>query len=360
MTVISRGPSFGRASGFVAPLLLLAYGLRVTGLQDLSMAGDSSAQTYNAGQNLVAITFQRLVDGHPPLSFYLLHGWMLAGGNSELSARLFSVSFGIAGVAVAYVLGKRLAGPRPGLVAAALVALAPDLVYHDRLIRMYGGLGFFALLTTYLLVRLKRPSRAMYAAYAAATFVAVLNHYYAILLTIAQALWWLLARRGAWREWLAVYGGVSIAYAPWLAFAAPAQMAMTSAVISQYPPAQGWGGFLEELWLPFAAGFLTPRLVALPLALILAAAVAVAAGILIVRRARPSGLSSRGLAAPLACLLGTIALTAIAFAAFPAAVRPRQLIVALPLWLMVLVGLVEMLWRVRPWLGIGLLLPALA
>ncbi|MDE3077717.1 MAG: glycosyltransferase family 39 protein, partial [Chloroflexota bacterium] len=141
-------------------MLLLSYWLQSHDLAGLSLFGDSAYSVYSANQTLLSIATTRVRDGHPPLYYYLLHFWIQAGGDGELSVRLLAVCFGMAGVAAAYALGRQLAGPPLGLLAAMLLAFSPELVYDVRLVRMYAGLACLALISTYLFLRLlKRPTR---------------------------------------------------------------------------------------------------------------------------------------------------------------------------------------------------------
>src|SRR5690606_34664139 len=68
-------------------------------------------------------------DGHPPLFYVLLHGWMRIGGTSDWWARALPGVFSVLTLPVAYLGGRRLAdrvggdrlgGHRTGLLAAAL------------------------------------------------------------------------------------------------------------------------------------------------------------------------------------------------------------------------------------------------
>jgi len=61
----------------------------------------------------------------PPAAFYLTALSLLAIGPNELAARLPELAAGVASVALAYALGRRLYGPAVGLLAAGLLALSP-------------------------------------------------------------------------------------------------------------------------------------------------------------------------------------------------------------------------------------------
>ncbi len=68
---------------------------------------------------------------HPPLFTLWLTPASLLGARGYLSHKVLAALAGVAVVAVAALLAKRLAGPRAGLLAGAAVALYPDLFIID-------------------------------------------------------------------------------------------------------------------------------------------------------------------------------------------------------------------------------------
>ncbi len=316
------------------------------------MSSDSAFSVYSANQSLVRIATSRVYDGHPPLYYYLLHFWIQGGGNGELNVRLLSVVFGLAGVAAAFSLGRLVGGTSVGLTAAVLVATSPELAYYDRIIRMYTGLASLSLVSTYLFFRLlKAPNRSRILAYVAASLFALYSHYYAILLAAAQGLWWgwqCLKGRMAWRFFLGAEVTLGLLYVPWLTYAALTQARTTAQIIDIAPPAQGALGFLEQLWVPFVAGATLDKALAARLS-VAVAGVVVLALIGWRKKLRPAGPAS----AVAVLVLCVIVFSACIFVAFPAAVRPRHLLVVLPLGLVLLAWLSAWLRKLAPavWMG---------
>ncbi len=99
------------------------------------------------------------IDQHPPLYYLLLHLW-LALGDDPATVRALSALFSTLTVPVVYALGHRLAGPRVGLLAALLLALAPFHVRFAQEARMYALLTFSAALAMLALVHLLTDPRA--------------------------------------------------------------------------------------------------------------------------------------------------------------------------------------------------------
>src|SRR3954452_11162096 len=65
----------------------------------------------------------------PPLYYVVAWLWAKAFGTGEVGLRSLSALFGTATIPVAYLLGRDLIGRRTGLVAAALCAFNPLLIW---------------------------------------------------------------------------------------------------------------------------------------------------------------------------------------------------------------------------------------
>ena len=79
-------------------------------------------------------------------------------GNDIAVAQALNVALGTATVALVYLLGRETFGPRPALVAAAIVAAFPSLVFFTAVTLSEVTFTFLALLAVYLLVLEARPS----------------------------------------------------------------------------------------------------------------------------------------------------------------------------------------------------------
>lgn len=89
---------------------------------------------------------------HPPLFTLWLTPASMLGARGFLAHKAMAAIAGVGVVVVAGLLGRRLAGPRVGLIAAALVALYPDLWIVDGTLwpeGLYTALIGLALLGTY-------------------------------------------------------------------------------------------------------------------------------------------------------------------------------------------------------------------
>ncbi|WP_071517227.1 glycosyltransferase family 39 protein [Geitlerinema sp. PCC 9228] len=91
---------------------------------------------------------------HAPLFYVLQHFWLRLFGNDEAATRSLVVLFGIAAIALAYFVGRKLLSHRGGLLFAALLATNPFFLSHSLKFRMHGYMPFWALLSTLALITL--------------------------------------------------------------------------------------------------------------------------------------------------------------------------------------------------------------
>jgi hypothetical protein len=90
-------------------------------------------------------------DGHPPLYYWLLHGWMELFGTGDVAVRSLSGVFSLATLPLAWLAGRRLAGRRGAAWAVVVLALSPYAVRYATEARMY-SLVMFLVLAGYVLV----------------------------------------------------------------------------------------------------------------------------------------------------------------------------------------------------------------
>jgi mannosyltransferase len=206
----------------------------------------------------------------PPLYYALAWFWTQVTGTGEFGLRSLSAVAGVATVPVAYLVGLELRGRRAGLIAAALVAVNPMLLWYSQEARAYALLTLLCAVSLLYCVRaLERGRRRDFTLWGLASGLALATHYFAIFPIAVEALW-LLRRRGR-------------ASFPGLGIAGLFGLALAPLVIHQmsYGHAEWIGNFTlgHRLW-ETAATFLTgetsdiiarperPALSLLPLALV--------------------------------------------------------------------------------------------
>ena len=149
-----------------APYLLLALtllggALRILALGSKGLWLDEAFSVWLARQPLPDLYAWLLrIDQHPPLYYALLHLWITAFGDSAGAVRLLSALFGTATIPVMFLLGRRLLGAPGGLIAAAILTVAPFHVRFAQETRMYTLLALNAALALFFLARLLTDPRA--------------------------------------------------------------------------------------------------------------------------------------------------------------------------------------------------------
>ena len=166
----------------------------------------------------------------PPLYYALAWIWTQLTGTGEFGLRSLSAVAGVATVPVAYLIGLELRGRRAGLMAAALVAVNPMLLWYSQEGRAY---ALFALLCTvsllYAVRALRNGRRHDFTLWGVASGLALATHYFAVFPILVEAVF-LLRRRGRASLaglWLVGLAGVllaplaihqmSIGHAEWIA-----------------------------------------------------------------------------------------------------------------------------------------------
>ena len=93
----------------------------------------------------------------PPLYYALAWVWTQLTGTGEFGLRSLSALAGVATVPVAYLIGIELRGRRAGLMAAALVAVNPMLLWYSQEARAYALFALLCAVSLLYCVRALRP-----------------------------------------------------------------------------------------------------------------------------------------------------------------------------------------------------------
>jgi hypothetical protein len=109
-------------------------------------------------------------------------------GFGEVGVRSLSALAGTAMIPVAYAAGVALVSKRTGLIAAALVAVNPFLIWYSQEARAYAMFAFFSALSLMFFARCTSWP------WAVASALAIATHYFAIFLVVPMAVWrrWLV------------------------------------------------------------------------------------------------------------------------------------------------------------------------
>jgi mannosyltransferase len=126
----------------------------------------------------------------PPLYYLLAWPWARLFGTGEVALRALSALIGVLTVPAAYLAARELASRRAGLIAAALVAFNPYLVWYSQEARSYALFALFVAWGLYFFARcLDDPSRRNLGLWAGASALALCSHYFAVFPIAAEGLW---------------------------------------------------------------------------------------------------------------------------------------------------------------------------
>ncbi len=213
------------------PLIILGIGatvlvglvLRFATISDLWL---DEALSVNIARLPFSQMFEALRhDGHPPLYYIMLHGWMNLFGDGDLAVRAMSGVISAATLPVAWFAGHRYGGRAVGLFTIALLASSPFALRYATETRMYALITFLALVGWLALQRaLERKTFMRCAMVGVCAGLLLLTHYWtfyflaALMVTLAWGAWrGRLSgdRRGALMIMVSIAGG-GLLFLPWL------------------------------------------------------------------------------------------------------------------------------------------------
>ena len=221
----------------------------------------------------------------PPLYYCLAWVWARVFGFGETGLRSLSALCGVLVVPVAYGAGAKLISRRAGVIAAALTACNPLLIWYSQEARSYELLVLLSSLSLLAFAYARAdPTRRLLTCWVLASALALATHYYAILAVVPEAvllLWRHRARRSV-QVAVGVVGLCGLALIPLAIGQSGTDNAIWIATVAL-------GRRLRQVVPQFASGFAGPAHSLLePLAI----AVLVLAAVLVV--ARSDGPGRRG------------------------------------------------------------------
>jgi mannosyltransferase len=275
-------------------------------------------------------------ESNPPLYYVLAWFWAKAFGSGEVGIRSLSALFGVATVPVAFLAAREALNERAGLIAAAIVAVNPMLIWYSQEARSYALLVLLGSLSLLFFLRALHRQRGVdLALWVLASAGALCSHYFAVFPVAVEGAWLLVALRHRWRAVLPALAGVALV-----------GLALLPLLLAQVNPKHiGWidstpllGRFFQT-GVSFLAGE-TGHVIAEPprerYALIPALAAGIALALLLLRGSRAE---RRAALPPLAVGLGVLLLAAVAAFAGKDYVVERNMLPALvPLIVVVAIG----------------------
>ena len=218
-------------------LTLLAFAIRLYNLTYHSLWFDEAMSVHWARSSvprILEVSMNLVEDRLPPLYYLSLHYWRVLAGDGEMAVRLPSVLLGTLLIPLVYRLSvdlfSGLYGRRVAVLAAALAALNPFLIWYSQEARMYAQAALLGTLGTWFLLRAMttaisqtrgrgviRHAPIQWLAYGLCAAAGLYTHLYTGFLLAAHALYLLLTWRRSRRAWLPfalTMLGVALLFAP--------------------------------------------------------------------------------------------------------------------------------------------------
>jgi mannosyltransferase len=176
----------------LAALLLLAAALRLPTIGAQSFWYDEAFTPVHVLHASLGATLRAVshTENSPPLWYLLEWGFSRALGTGEVALRLLSALAGVATVAVAWGVGRELAGRRAALATALLVAVNPLFVWYSQEARVYALFVLAVALALWCFLRaLRDPTPRRLGAFAAGGALALATHYFAVFLLAPMCVW---------------------------------------------------------------------------------------------------------------------------------------------------------------------------
>lgn len=210
----------------------IAFGL-VTRFHEIgyNFDGDEVFSVELARDPFEQVIYQSLEDRpHPPLHNILLHFWILAFGDSEISVRTLSILFSLSFLLIVYKLARGLMPPAIAIGVVAILSLSPLFIYYGQQARPYSLIAFLSAINFFTFIRyLEEPKGQKRVSLWAVTSMLLLYAQYiaglTILLEICIGFIFLRSKRVK----TVLYGGLSIStIIPWFVVAIGPQMVIAN------------------------------------------------------------------------------------------------------------------------------------
>ncbi|MBX3010894.1 MAG: glycosyltransferase family 39 protein [Caldilineaceae bacterium] len=259
-------------------LLLASFALRLHDLTRQNIWWDEARNLDVALRPFGQIATAPELDIHPPVYFWLLHGWLYSLGFQAktdpailaFGARLLSVVAAMVATVLLYPLSRRFGTRWIGLATVAAAGFAPFWLAESQEARMY-TVGF-ALLTAaaYFLLRItdtttQKSNHRSYVAFVICSALALLTHYNAVFILVAWYGWWGIVALSGPQRWSALRTVVGCGLAMSLLVAPVLPIALRQ--IPDYAnPNLGipaLGDYLWQNWQAYLGGYaFTPTIIA--------------------------------------------------------------------------------------------------
>lgn len=193
--------------------------IRWSGLTYESVWADEAFSIELAHQGWSDIVRGTAADQHPPVYYFMLKLWMIAG-QSVFQLRYLSTISSVLEVVLVLVWGQKILGVQAGFAAGVLLVLSSLHVRYAQEVRMYSLVSLLCLLSSILLYRVIKTRKGLLAQ-ATLNILALYTHNVVIFLIGTQIFLVVLhgAKERDWslvKKWGSTQFLIGLFYLPWL------------------------------------------------------------------------------------------------------------------------------------------------
>jgi 4-amino-4-deoxy-L-arabinose transferase-like glycosyltransferase len=180
----------GTEAHLIVGLTLLAAVLRLASLSHQSYWLDESQAVHELGLSFGGMLHAwSTTEWNPPLYLLVAWPWAKVFGTGEVGLRSLSALLGVAVIPLLYLSGRELISARAGVMAAALAAVNPFLIWYSQEAREYMLLGTLCAASLWCFARAWRePTGRALLWWAVFSGLALLTQYFAGFLVAAEGL----------------------------------------------------------------------------------------------------------------------------------------------------------------------------
>lgn len=212
---IVEGPP---ALAIVALLTLIGLAFRLAHL-DGTLLGDELSTAYLIGDRGLADTVRAVstdAEISPPLYFAVAWLFVQVGSDPEM-VRIPALIAGVVSIPLTYLVGTRALSRPAGLIAAAVMALNPFMIFYATDARAYTlAIALLLASTLAMLLAVRGGGTRWWVLYGLFSCLCMYTHYTTAFVLGAQLLWLLWAHPEARRVALLANVGAALAFAPWV------------------------------------------------------------------------------------------------------------------------------------------------
>ncbi|MBN1679911.1 MAG: glycosyltransferase family 39 protein [Anaerolineae bacterium] len=209
-----------RQLGTLVLLCFVAFGLRLHRLDAVPLRGDEAfAVQYWADDPAAVVDDLAHWEPHPFGTFFGFWAWKNAAGDSAFAMRYLPLLGNLLGAVGMVALGKRVFGSKTiGLIAAALWAINPFLIWHAQDVRNYALWAAISPLAMWLFLRAVETNRPRtWALYIALEAIALYTFFLEAFFVVVQGIYLLTFHRyqPAIRRATIAWGVLAVLLIPW-------------------------------------------------------------------------------------------------------------------------------------------------